>query len=1468
MRKLKVAAANVAGLNDKTNRLQIITELARQADVLLLSETRCPSQTAADTWRSELSRHGWRCFFSVSNTANTGGTAVLIRSACSQLTNLTAHPVDIAEGRVTLVTGQYHGEPLCLVAIYAPATRSDRPQFFEQLLALSPPQGHMIVAGGDFNCTLSDDDFTGSDRHMGAGRPGFKSWVHHWDIQDAWTSAQQREGAATGHTKFTGSGHGSRIDYVFVSTTHMSLVRTASTLAVTTSDHRAVIVHIGDGERLRGRWRLNAALLQHPQLCSLIAHSFRHHMQEVVDERRTLGDAWVRFKATAKQHCREMGKALKARRSAALRNAQAAIRNAASVAEREAAESVLEQHEAFERQGELARRGVAAMAGDRPSREFFKRMAAPSSKRDISAITLAQTREEARDLPTIMAELERFWTKVYGSDLPYEPPAAPDLVKQPMHQSRCASTTRLAHPAPLPPERQAAIEKALSRLTLRLNAEQCDDLTASYTVEELEKALKSLPPGSSPGNDGLSIAFYLEFWPLVGGVLTALLNGSMRGLPLPPSLLAARVVLLPKTSHAAPEASQFRPISLLGADYKIMSKAVTLRMLQVIPSLCHETQTGFIPGRSILHNVTCNRDLIAYCRGDRSTTAIIAFLDFEKAFDRVSFHFRDRVLLKMGFPLQVLRTINVFYHSAPIQLEVNGELSAPFYATRGTRQGCPLSPVLFSLYAEPLGALMRELASSDSSPTGISLPATRRCGAATRLGGCQYADDTTLYCNSPESLERVINAINSEFCLASGAQLNAAKSRALLLGEPPPPRPAAIAGIPVLGETETVGSLGALYSGAPEQPRRLPGMVQGMANNAPWWRQQCVSLHSRARLANALMSSKLWYHMQFEHAEDSELQIASNKVWSCLWGTGRDGKPQRGQVTKDRACAPVTLGGLGVIAPRIMHAALKSRMVNMVLAARGKWWTAFSEALIEQAAGTGCGTGFDALVSVADRASVASRCSSKFWQQALTEWAGLQLVQPAPPLGRQPKHTVGAVMLVQRALHSASSQAAKDGLQALAHAGRQYLSDFYDFQRRRIVRPPLVLTSDPTVQRRNAAQYELIRRVTPEEAAAMASCPAPTPGSLCRVRGTSIFVVVLEPAPPENTVQCTCIAPSPLLTQQVQRTSAIGPSLRQSEHSPGPFPRCACTLSPLLVHPGTREFLGEAENTALLSYMLGNKEFKLSITSKVSVMRHYFRALRQGSSKKEGTTRPPCEDTWRHLGEVQASQLDWELVWKSIGSANLTSYARTLLWRIAHHRVALHSQEHMRTLRAIEDDACLLCGREAETMEHLFASCPTTVHLWDLVSPLAARMGITGCDLQTTRLAGLPRELNTATLRSLLPADCPAVSAVKLRKVALRTWCEMRALVLTAIWQARTKVLKKEVRSTTEAARIAESAVRKGLRYLVYLHLPYLSPWSLEPGLEAKQELQLPQHLWKQLAAHILQRREAGADSPAHAERA
>ena len=92
----------------------------------------------------------------------------------------------------------------------------------------------------------------------------------------------------------------------------------------------------------------------------------------------------------------------------------------------------------------------------------------------------------------------------------------------------------------------------------------------------------------------------------------------------------------------------WRPISLLCADYKIGTKALAARLQKVLSSVLHEHQTCGVPGRSIVSNLNLIRDLIEYCNAKNLPLAIIS-LDQEKAFDRVNLNFLERVLQKMNF---------------------------------------------------------------------------------------------------------------------------------------------------------------------------------------------------------------------------------------------------------------------------------------------------------------------------------------------------------------------------------------------------------------------------------------------------------------------------------------------------------------------------------------------------------------------------------------------------------------------------------------------------------------------------------------------------------------------------------------------------------------------------------------------------------------------------------------------------
>ena len=108
-----------------------------------------------------------------------------------------------------------------------------------------------------------------------------------------------------------------------------------------------------------------------------------------------------------------------------------------------------------------------------------------------------------------------------------------------------------------------------------------------------------------------------------------------------------------------------------------------------------------MPSRSTRHCIRRLNSALASL-GDLPGSHALLLIDFEKAFDTVNWDYLDTLLEKLGFGPYYRRCIRALYWGATAQVRVNGCLSHPFPIQRGTRQGCPLSPLLFALAIEPL----------------------------------------------------------------------------------------------------------------------------------------------------------------------------------------------------------------------------------------------------------------------------------------------------------------------------------------------------------------------------------------------------------------------------------------------------------------------------------------------------------------------------------------------------------------------------------------------------------------------------------------------------------------------------------------------------------------------------------------------------------------------------------------------
>lgn len=171
---------------------------------------------------------------------------------------------------------------------------------------------------------------------------------------------------------------------------------------------------------------------------------------------------------------------------------------------------------------------------------------------------------------------------------------------------------------------------------------------------------------------------------------------------LPDSLRSALITLILKHNKSPTNCTSYRPISLLNTDAKIITKVMAGRLELVLPTVISPDQNGFVKNRQVFHNVRRVLNLI-HEREGAPDTAILS-LD---AFDRVEWNYLFDVLSRFGFGNYFRKWIEILYTDPMAEVSTNYLISAPFKLSRGTHQGCPLSPVLFVLAMEPFAIAVR-----------------------------------------------------------------------------------------------------------------------------------------------------------------------------------------------------------------------------------------------------------------------------------------------------------------------------------------------------------------------------------------------------------------------------------------------------------------------------------------------------------------------------------------------------------------------------------------------------------------------------------------------------------------------------------------------------------------------------------------------------------------------------------------
>ena len=167
-----------------------------------------------------------------------------------------------------------------------------------------------------------------------------------------------------------------------------------------------------------------------------------------------------------------------------------------------------------------------------------------------------------------------------------------------------------------------------------LTNDQKDFCEKSMNEHEVFKTLKLFDSNKSPGIDGLSKEFYEVFWPKLKDKLLLVYNQSLIKGYMTNSQRQAIVSILHKKGKDPTLMKSYRPISLLCFDYKLYTKTLSQRLVNILPNIINEDQFGFIKGRYIGSCVRFTQDIIDYT-DIKNIPGIILQLYFEKAFDTI-----------------------------------------------------------------------------------------------------------------------------------------------------------------------------------------------------------------------------------------------------------------------------------------------------------------------------------------------------------------------------------------------------------------------------------------------------------------------------------------------------------------------------------------------------------------------------------------------------------------------------------------------------------------------------------------------------------------------------------------------------------------------------------------------------------------------------------------------------------------
>ncbi|GJX32954.1 RNA-directed DNA polymerase, eukaryota, partial [Tanacetum coccineum] len=307
----------------------------------------------------------------------------------------------------------------------------------------------------------------------------------------------------------------------------------------------------------------------------------------------------------------------------------------------------------------------------------------------------------------------------------------------------------------------------------RLSSDQLDMLESPISRDEVRNAVWGCGENKSPGPDGFTFEFFRKFWDTLGSDFCAAVEWFFDHSSFSRGCNSSFIALIPK-NHDPKFVNDYRPISLIGSLYKVVTKILATRLSSIISGLISDVQTAFLPNRQILDGPFIINELLSWCK-HKKQQAMVFKVDFAKAYDSIRWDFLEDVLRAFGFGSKWCSWIRGCLHSGMASVLLNGSPTSEFQFHCGLKQGDPLAPYLFILIMESL-----HLSLSRAIEAGIFKGI--KIGSSLNISHLFYADDAVFIGEwSIANLSGITHILHC-FSLLSGLSINLKKSHLLGVG--------------------------------------------------------------------------------------------------------------------------------------------------------------------------------------------------------------------------------------------------------------------------------------------------------------------------------------------------------------------------------------------------------------------------------------------------------------------------------------------------------------------------------------------------------------------------------------------------------------------------------------------------------------------------------------------------------------